>query len=65
MLVEFCCTPFSCVSEGDSVVSMMRFKLIAGEAYICFLVVFAFDSNLVYDVSGYRHLSFSGQLGCD
>ena len=54
MLVEFCCTPFSCVSEGDSVVSMMRFKLIAGEAYICFLVVFAFDSNLVYDVSGYQ-----------
>ena len=35
-------------------VSMMRFKLIAGEAYICFLVVFAFDSNLVYDVSGYQ-----------
>ena len=33
-------------------ISIARFKLIASEAYIRFFVVVAFDSSLVYDVSG-------------
>ena len=51
MLDVLCSTPFACVSEGGSVVPKTRFKLIAGEAYMLFLVVFAFNSRLVNDVS--------------